>query len=171
MFYQNKFIWVLSIALLTLSACGSENDTSPNPDDPTQNNSNTPEPFESLCATTPDISDFGPNLVQPGQQFTLTLTSAAPAPWDVGNNTWTIEIEDGSGTLIDDATIEITPYMPDHGHGVSPPNYIGRSQGSGGLYDIDTFNLIMPGFWELTAEVSAPGIEAEVIPFRICVEG
>ncbi|MBT6180207.1 MAG: hypothetical protein HOI23_23400 [Deltaproteobacteria bacterium] len=171
MFYKAKLASVLTVTLLALYGCGDE--TSPADQDPTdgQDSTNTEETFVSLCASTPDIDDYSPDLVRTGDQFKLTLVSAAPAPWDVGDNIWTLKVEDLQGNAVEDALIRVTPYMPDHGHGVSPPYYAGVTQGSGGLYDIETFNLIMPGFWEMTVEVSASGTSGEAIAFRICVEG
>lgn len=171
MFYNATLASLLAATFLVLTGCGTETSSSEPEPTQTQDNTAAEEPFESLCAAAPDIDTYTANLVRTGEQFKLTLISAAPAPWDVGDNDWTLKVEDLEGNALDDALVRVTPYMPDHGHGLSPPNYTGTAQGSGGYYEIQTFNLIMPGFWEMTVEISSPGVVGEAIAFRICVEG
>lgn len=171
MFYKIKFACIFAASILVLSGCGTADDSPESEPSSNQDTTNPEETFVSLCAATPDIDTYSPDIVRTGEQFKLMLISAAPAPWDVGDNDWTLKVEDLDGNALDDALVRITPYMPDHGHGVSPPHYSGIAQGSGGLYDVDTFNLIMPGFWEMTVEISTSGSAGESIAFRICVEG
>lgn len=152
------------IALMALSACGDA------PEPPASDEPFVAQETTSLCADklVLDSSEIQPKLQ--GELFTLTVMESAPKPWNVGENNWSIQVEDNSGALRDDATLSLSPYMPDHGHGVSPPSYTGISQGNG-LFQVATFNLIMPGYWELTVLVTAPGLGSNEIVFQICAEG
>ena len=128
------------------------------------------EPFVSLCEATPDIDEWSQTpLTRTGEFYSLTLTAISPDPWSVGDNDWRVAVTDAEGATVEGVTVFVTPYMPDHGHGVSPPLYNGVLADDG-VFDIDTFNLIMPGFWEMTVTVRSTDLPSEDIAFRICVE-
>ena len=101
---------------------------------------------------------------------TVAVSSALPTPPDVGDNSWAIEVTDTGGAPVEALSIEIVPWMPLHNHGLTPPTY-GSIDAGGGTYDIDTFDLIMPGVWEFTVDVGvAEGAPDEAI-FKFCAEG
>lgn len=101
---------------------------------------------------------------------TVAITSATPAPPDVGDNVWLVEVTDASGAPVPGLAPAVTPWMPLHGHGLVPPTYAG-AESSAGTYAIDTFDLIMPGLWQFTIEL-APGAEdPDPVVFQFCAEG
>ena len=151
---------------ISLAGCGDGGDES----NSANNNNGSDETYVSLCAETPDIDSWtGSAIDRVGEHYTLGLVAISPDPWAVGDNDWRIEVTDKEGGAVEGAALFVTPYMPDHGHGVSPPNYNGVL-GEDGVYTVDTFNLIMPGFWEMTVTVSSDDLPTEYIAFRICVE-
>lgn len=98
----------------------------------------------------------------------VVLVAAAPTPPDKGDNTWTVQVLDNAQVPMDDATLTVTPFMPDHGHGTSKTAAV---TGSGsGMYDVDPVNLWMPGLWETTVEVET-GTTSDAIVFSFCIEG
>lgn len=99
----------------------------------------------------------------------VTLESATPAPPEKGYNTWMIGIADGAGAPVDGASLTVTPFMPEHGHG-SPVTPSITPQGAG-KYEIDKVNFMMPGVWETTIEVAPPGGKPESVMFGFCIEG
>ena len=161
-----RLLSLVSLAATCLAGCGGSDEGS----NAVGNATGADETFVSLCEDTADIDTWTQAPIsRDGENYSLRLMAISPEPWSVGDNDWRIEVKDKEGAIVDGASLFVTPYMPDHGHGVSPPNYDGI-QASDGLYDIDTFNLMMPGFWEMTVTVGAVDVPTEVIAFRICVE-
>lgn len=107
-----------------------------------------------------------PMTVQTAGDLEVTLQHAQPAPIDVGDNTWTLAITTSDGDPAIGLEPRIRPWMPLHGHGVSPVDY-GGTEVSEGTYEMETFDLIMPGLWELHVEL--PDGDAAV--FALCAEG
>lgn len=70
-----------------------------------------------------------------------------------GDNAVTIELRDDSGRPVADATLEVVPWMPLHGHGISDRPLV--SAGAKGRYTLRTLSLPMPGLWELRLAVRA----------------
>lgn len=101
--------------------------------------------------------------------YTVSLVSALPDPPDEGVNDWVLAIEDGSGP-IQGASVIVEPWMPAHGHGVSPPTYIGAAGENPGEYVIPPFDLIMPGVWEFRINVNK-NMVSDNAAFTFCAEG
>ena len=97
--------------------------------------------------------------------YIVALASASPAPPDVGDNTWTLQIRttDGPATGLE---VRLRPWMPLHGHGLSPATYAG-TEVSDGTYDIEMFDVIMPGLWEFKVEIG----EGDEAVFPLCAAG
>jgi hypothetical protein len=97
-------------------------------------------------------------------QLQVTLVSSDPAPPIRGTNNWVIKTADGGGQPIGNATLTITPFMPDHGHGTSVvPTITSKGDGS---YEVDNLYFFMPGVWRITI---ANG--AESVQYFFCVPG
>jgi YtkA-like len=103
-------------------------------------------------------------------KLTVHFMDADPAPPDKGLNTWTVQLLDGQGKPVNGATIVTKPYMPDHGH-ASPTKPPFKPKGMDGSYEIDEVNLFMPGLWQITFDVSAPGGVADSAVIDFCVDG
>ena len=156
------------VAALFLVGCGDGGDNSDSGSNDMAQGED--EAFVSLCESTPDIDTWSQEpITKTGEHYSIRLMTISPDPWSVGDNDWQIEVTSKDGQVLEGVTLFVTPYMPDHGHGVSPPLYNGVAAEEG-VYDIDTFNLIMPGFWEMTVSVRSETLPSEDFAFRICVE-
>jgi len=73
-----------------------------------------------------------------------------------GRNEVDIYVTDNKGNRIEGATIEITPWMPEHGHGSTwPPTVTEKGKG---LYRA-VIPLIMIGHWELKFRIRKGDLE------------
>lgn len=103
--------------------------------------------------------------------WTLTLVDASPAPPDKGKNYWLVELEaTGDTTPVDGATMSVQEFMPDHGHGSTPPLPTVTPTGDPGQYTIDDIDLWMPGYWEVRVDVDKDSSTDRVV-FPFCIEG
>lgn len=78
----------------------------------------------------------------------LLITLSWDQPPQVGRNTLTVEIADAAGAEVAGATVEVTPYMPHHGHGSTESSVVTHE--GAGLYRAFPVTLQMPGMWEIT---------------------
>lgn len=148
-----------TLALLCLSvACGGDN--APNSDAAGVNCSNEP------CADT-----YTANMVKSGSSgsFIFLLIDSTPGPPAKGDNSWNLRLTDTGDTPIDGATLEVTPFMPDHGHG-TPIRVVVTPAGSNGEYTAAPINLWMPGLWEVTIDATA-GADSDSVVYRFFIEG
>ena len=96
----------------------------------------------------------------------LTVLSANPEEPVRGLNSWRVMLNDLEGNALTGCEISLTPYMPDHGHGVATTPVI--TEGEAGQYQIDQIELIMPGLWEMRFEISCEGWDtSEQITYAI----
>src|SRR6185295_7599560 len=103
--------------------------------------------------------------------LTLELMTADPAPPARGTNSWNVRLTDGSGAPISGVALEVTPFMPDHGHGTSVVPTV--TAGDDGTYAIQGLYLFMPGVWRVTfaLDAHANGTDPNVVNFFFCVAG
>ena len=102
----------------------------------------------------------------------FVLVAADPAPPDKGENIFTVSISDvGSGVGIDGATVIVTPYMPEHGHGTNPADFGTEATGDAGTYQSEAIDLFMSGLWELTFSASSGDAVLDETTFTFCLEG
>jgi hypothetical protein len=99
----------------------------------------------------------------------VVLVESTPAPPSRGDNTFTVELRDDEGTLIEGATFEVVPFMPDHNHGTPIDAEVTPHAETPGRYQVTPVNLWMPGIWEVNVELSAPA-EQDVV-FVFCIPG
>ena len=85
----------------------------------------------------------------------LTVLSASPEEPVRGLNNWRVMLSDLEDNALTGCEITLTPYMPDHGHGVATTPTV--TEGEAGQYQIDQIELIMPGLWEMRFEISCGG--------------
>ncbi len=98
----------------------------------------------------------------------VVLVSADPAPPDKGDNTWTLRVEDTTGAAVTDASVQLVPFMQEHGHGTSPAEFAATADGEN--YVSEPMNLFMGGLWEVTVQVEADGASHDAV-FTFCVQG
>ena len=120
-----------------------------------------------------DVDTWAPGLEKPGEEglFGVRLLDAEPAPPDRGDNEWTVLALGAGGDPLAEASLRVSPWMPDHGHGTTPADFEGRPSGEAGTFEVGPFNLFMPGLWEVTVEVTGPGGGEDRAVFRFDVEG
>ena len=152
-------IFVLFLPLLLVQSCGDKGNDSDN------------TPMHS-CGTAYTIDTFklGMQKTTQNEHFTITLSAASPAPPDIGNNDWTIQVSDQSSNALESATITLTPFMPEHGHGTSPADFNGVATDTVGTYSIKDFPLTMSGIWQITIDVNDNSNNDKAV-FTFCVEG
>ena len=102
----------------------------------------------------------------------VKLMDADPAPPNTNDNTWVIAVEDTSGNPVSGCSCVVTPWMPDHGHGVSVTPSCVESATEVGMYTIGQ-NFIMPGYWEVTIDLACDGLtsSSDDYLFGFCAEG
>ncbi len=98
---------------------------------------------------------------------TITLVNADPGPPEREDNVWELEISTSAGPM-EGATVSVTSWMPDHGHG-SAVDAVVTEEGTAGSYVVDPVHFQMAGFWEVTVKVEASGIDESVV-FGFCIE-
>ena len=101
--------------------------------------------------------------------YKVKLMSSTPAPPAKGDNLWELQLLDSSDTPIDGATLDLTPFMPDHGHG-TPIGATVTPMNSDGMYMADPVNLWMPAYWEVTVDIDDGGVTDSVV-FKTCIDG
>jgi hypothetical protein len=104
--------------------------------------------------------------------MTFRLVSSDPAPPSRYDNTWVIEILDDTGAPLDGATVEVTPFMPDHGHGTGIAAVVTEDPDVDGRYLVEPVNLFMPGLWEITIEATPAGgtaADRDEAVFSFCI--
>jgi hypothetical protein len=71
----------------------------------------------SGCAADNRKDIYTAGLTKPAGAVNVKIVEAAPGPPEKGRNALTIAITDAGGQPVDGATVTVTPFMPDHGHG------------------------------------------------------
>lgn len=158
-----RLLW----AFLTFGALGCSSPTTAT----TPADTGTPAQEATVtCTGDPRADTYVANLERlgTGKAMKFVLVQGDPAPPSRGNNTWTLKIADASSKPITDATIEIKPFMPDHGHGSSvKPSATKNTDGS---YKIDPLYFFMPGLWQVTFNATS-GATSDTAVFTFCVAG
>jgi hypothetical protein len=122
----------------------------------------------SRCAAEDRDEPFTIGMSVPAEGLALRVVDADPAVPVRGDNHWMLELE-VADTATPGAVIDMTSWMPDHGHGSPKPAVI-TDEGDG-TYAIDPVNLFMAGYWEVTFAVTMPETElAQDVVFKLCVE-
>lgn len=155
------------VALLAgFAACSSSNPGTTPPDAGTDPGSDA----AVTCQKDPRVDTYVANLVKTSGDMKVTLVSSDPAPPVRGTNTWTIRVADGAGNPVTGAAINVTPFMPDHGHGTSVRAVV--TPQADGTYTVAPVYLFMPGVWKITFSMPGPdGGAAPSVDFFFCVAG
>lgn len=100
--------------------------------------------------------------------FTVTLLSSAASPPLIGDLTeWMVQVADANGAMVDGATIDVKPWMPDHGHGTDAVAHV-MPGGSPGQYAITPLYLFMAGYWTVTLTITV-GQVTDTVVFSLCL--
>ncbi len=100
--------------------------------------------------------------------YKVKLMASTPAPPAKGDNTWELQVLVGD-TPADGVTVEVVPFMPDHGHG-TPISATVTAGGSDGMYTAAPVNLWMPGYWTVTVNIDDRGTTDSIV-FNTCIDG
>lgn len=144
--------------VLVVAACGGGDGGDDDLDEPVN------------CDEVLDDDDFVIGLEKPGAAgvFTFALVSGEPAPPVRGDNTWVVHVTASpDGAAVDGATLQVTPFMPAHGHGAGKAVRI-EATGTVGDYEVTPVNLWMPGVWETTVKATS-GASSDQVVFRFCI--
>ena len=129
-----------------------------------------PPEESSDCGIPADTYSAG--LAKEGESsvFSFTMVSDVPAPPDRGDNVFTMRIVDGADAAMDDGSLIIRPFMPEHGHGTTPETFE-TTFSSDGTYESAPVDLFMPGAWELNFEFDDGAGTTDAALFTFCIEG
>lgn len=109
----------------------------------------------SLFLLCPGVSLAGMNRTTDDNLFRIELHIEPPQPV-VGNNALVLDVYDArSNERIDDAEIEVIPWMTMHGHGSSKKPTV-HKQGSG-HYRVENVFFTMEGDWDLMVTIQKKG--------------
>ena len=130
----------------------------------------------TVCANETRADAYTAGMSKAGKDGLLTvqLMSSVPGPPIKGSNAWSITIKNSAGESVESATIDVTPYMPDHNHGTSVRAVVTPLPEGG--YSIAPLYLYMAGLWQTTLQIhsAAEGDQAAVsdsVVFSFCVQG
>jgi hypothetical protein len=118
---------------------------------------------QGLTKTASDLS-----VIMTDSEFTPTGSSPIPGRVQKGMNTLTVQIEDGSKTPVDGATVTLALIMPDHGHGSALTPKVADM--GGGKYQVTNVWLSMAGLWRFTFNIVQNG-QTKTTDFQFCVDG
>ena len=136
-----------------------------------------PDPGDNPGGSLPCDEDTRAEQYLPGMEkqgaaelLTLVLRSAQPAPPDVGDNLWFLEIRDSSNDApAEGCEVSAQLFMPDHGHGAEAP--LTTPGAAAGEYELSSLGFIMAGFWTVTIDMDCPGIGGDSVVFAFCLDG
>lgn len=150
-------LFVLSLGLAPLAACGS--------DDPCGSHSH--DPACLVCQG--DEDPLTPAEVWTASNgFTIELVSATPTPFIAANNELVVKVRK-DGTLTDGVDFTgTTSWYPPGGHG-SPLLPIVAATGNPGEYRLTQVNFVHAGVWELRFVVAGGGATGTV-NVTFCIE-
>ncbi len=127
------------------------------------------------CANETRAEPYVAGQEKVGKQGALSvqLIESQPGPPQKGDNTWTLAVKTSAGTPVAGATVNVTPFMPDHGHG-SPIKAITSelsTPAGAGQYRVTPINLFMPGLWQITVAVQTGSGTSDSAVFPFCIDG
>jgi hypothetical protein len=155
-------LWPVLAVAFALTACTNKNDAAP--------------PADAggadliSCSTDVRAQVYTANMVQMGAAgtFKFVLVQADPSPPSKGTNVWSLRVTDASQNAVSGATIDVVPFMPDHGHGTSVTPVV--TPAADGGYTISSLYLFMPGIWRVTINVESGAVKDSAM-FFFCIEG
>lgn len=161
-FAVRPYVLALAVATIAVTACSSSGDDA--------GSSSGSTATTSACATDTRKDIYTAGLAkQTSGALSVKLMDATPAPPAKQSNALTFVVTDAAGKPVDGATLSVTPFMPDHGHGSSVKSTI--TPMGGGIYEVANVYLPMPGLWRLTVTVQMPNVAAQDVAFSFCIDG
>jgi len=153
-------VLVLS-SVMAIAACSS--------DDSSGSSSSSSGGQNSGCAADNRKDIYTAGITKPAGTLQVKLVDAKPGPPAKGTNEMMIEVLDAAGAPIDGATVVVTPFMPDHGHGSAVAPIV--TAAGAGKYNVQKVYLSMAGLWKITVSVQQAGGAIQEAAFQFCLEG
>ena len=125
-------------------------------------------PAVVTCTSDERVTAWRSGLTASASELVVTLIQADPSPPARGTNVWRVTATDSSGAALKDATLTVTAFMPDHGHGTSVTPLIEPT--GAGAWTVSQLDLFMPGVWRVAFTATTPDKVAEVA-FFFCIAG
>ncbi|MES1171598.1 MAG: hypothetical protein ABUL77_00035 [Bacteroidota bacterium] len=132
-------------------------------------------PFTVTDNVTPDPADTRADVYVPGMRKTgargfvrVALVSADPAPPFRGQSTWTLYVSNLDGVGIPSATLSLSPYVPDHGHGAATKPVV-TAGALPGVYVAAPVSLTMQVLWVTTVDVTLPDGRTDSVAFGFLI--
>lgn len=132
-----------------------------------------PDADEGLaCVEAKRGEDYHVGLEHQGTkgQLDFALMSATPAPPAFNDNIWIVQINAMSAGIVGapaaNASLTVTPFMPDHAHGTLPVKV--DPMPDAGQYKLSPITLWMAGLWEITIDATA-GAAHDSTVYRFCI--
>lgn len=108
-----------------------------------------------------------PGLMKMGAQgLMVRLDTSDPDPLTRTQHDWAFTVMDGDGVLAG-CTVEVTPFMPDHGHGANTPPTV--SEVGDGAYQASPIDLFMRGLWTVDFALTC-GDATDTVQFAFWIE-
>jgi len=165
---QLTLVWCLAI----VAACGGGDAQTP-PDATPDTAIDAPPPVDAppgFCANEDRDDDYVEGMVKVGANgYSVVLVTSEPAPDPKGNYDWNIRVLDPAMAPVDNLTIKVVPFMPDHGHGTAVQAIVTPT--GNGNYAISPINLFMTGLWAVRHGLrDATDTEVDAVVYRFCVD-
>jgi len=132
-------------------------------------------PFTVTDNVTPDPADPRADVFVPGMRkagvrgfVRVALVSADPAPPFRGQSTWTLYVSDLDAVGIPSATLSLSPYVPDHGHGAATKPVVTAGD-LPGVYVAAPVSLTMQVLWVTTVDVTLPDGRTDSVEFGFLI--
>ncbi|MGC4095377.1 MAG: FixH family protein [Polyangiaceae bacterium] len=146
--------------LLTLVACASNSDGEPSS-----------SLSQSDCSGQADAIGVGlTKTSKDGTRFELrALSPSVPvqSPGAPGNH-WSVALRRADDTPLTGAALNVTTFMPVHGH--AGPSTVGIESSTDGDYDIDLLVFPMPALYAVTLTATMKDAEPQSVAIYVCVE-
>jgi len=157
------FRWLELAFALSASGCAAGSEGAPNPVPSSS-------AAASNCSTRADALAVGlSRLSSNGTRFEL-VELVPPIPVQSTSppgNHWSVAVRDGAGNALSGGVLNVTTYMPDHGH-AGPPS-VGLDAGDG-VYAIDALLFPMPALYDVTLGLNTGEAPSPSVSVHVCVE-
>jgi len=95
------------------------------------------------------------SITSDGGGYRIEVRTAPGQPPQRGELEVELRIVDAAGSQADGLTLDVTPWMPSHGHGTSVVPTVAAL--GGGTYRVGQVELFMPGTWLLRIAITKDG--------------
>jgi hypothetical protein len=123
------------------------------------------------CGDAARYEEYVPGLETTGDAGTsFVLEHANPGPPEKGDNVWAMLVYDAAGDPVQDSSLSVSAWMPDHGHG-SPVDPVVTPGSFADEFEVSSLVINMGGFWEITVRsLDGDGAEIDHAVFGICIQ-